>query len=96
MVDQATLEMMVSIVVDENEATERSAQRIFEYKSCLELDEEDKYLQYERLVFEENWQSIDEAKDNSVFVTNHPVVEGVLWLTISKNTGCFLLEISGK
>lgn len=57
-VEQATLEMFLSVLLDENENCESEDPKIFEYQGPESYD------------FEDDWKNLKETDETAVFIDN--------------------------
>jgi hypothetical protein len=94
LVDQATLEMFVAVLLDENEHSAGSGERDFEFGSKsgedLSREEEGEFETEEeprcvRLELQQSWSSIQEAdEESSVFLVNEALPGTSLAVGLSK------------
>ena len=88
LVDQATLEMFVSVLLDENEHC-TSDDKLYEYQGTHQ-DEDGSFIQR---TISMNWSGIKETSDSAKFVTNCVLLENEISLSISKKRNAFNIEI---
>lgn len=72
LVDQATLEMVVSVLLDENENCQPSDAKLYEYQGSGKGETQ----ALETVQVSENWANIREVKDMkeaAVFVSGHEI-----------------------
>lgn len=90
LVDQATLEMFVSVVLDENEEYESNQVSLYEYRSPDSTDNEIIKVQ-----LKESWNNIQETEGNSTFVKGL-VLENDVSVTIRKRLNGFGVILLSK
>jgi len=88
LVDQATLEMVVSVLLDENENCGPADAKLYEYQGSTKGETQ----ALETVHVSENWANIREVKDMkeaAVFVSGHEIQDCDLILSITKKRDAF-------
>lgn len=81
-IEQATIEMFLSVLLDENENCEVEDPKIFEYQGPESND------------YQYSWKDLKETSEESVFIDNQYIKECDINLTIRKFRGAFNIELT--
>lgn len=89
LVDQATLEMFVSVLLDENEHCDAEDEKLYEYRGTqVEGDP------FSRVNVSGDWATIKEVSEAANFVEGTVLPGGELSLSISKKRSAFCIEVN--
>ena len=81
-IEQATLEMFLSVLLDENENCEIEDQKIFEYKGPESIDIAD------------DWKELKEMDPDALFIDNQYIEECDIVLSIKKFRDSFCIYLN--
>lgn len=96
--DQATLEMFVAVLLDENEHCNSEDEKLFEYEGVQAAGElgQNKALEQQALIREHvtrDWANIKEVTEAASFVHDCVLPGNEIQLSISKKRNAFCIEI---
>jgi len=90
LVDQASLEMLVAVLLDENESCAPTDPKLFEH---IDKGDEDE-ASFPILRHSDNWANIKEVNENARFVQDQIVIEDSLTISISKKKSAFCVHLN--
>ena len=96
LVDQATLEMFLSVLLDENENCGSNDVKLYEYQGQSQGEDAEEARSYEPIHICQKWseiKEIKEMKEAAIFVDNHMLQECDLILNIAKKRDAFNILI---
>jgi hypothetical protein len=92
LVDQATLEMFLSVLLDENENCGPTDVKLYEYQGQTSANDDAEGRNYEPIHVCQRWADIKEIKDMkeaAIFVENHELQDCDLTISIAKKREAF-------
>ena len=92
LVDSASLEMMVAVMLDENENCETNDKKLYEHVDAEDGEDDDEHFPVLRNT--DNWANIKEMNENAKFVKDHELIEDTLQITICKRRNAFCVLLS--
>lgn len=92
LVDQAIIEQLVALMLDENENPGLADEKVFEYEDDEVLDE-DEDDRCDFVEFVQCWSKIKEIDEESEFVNGHCIIGTDLAISVSKRRKAFSISL---